>query len=274
MTSNPVDQILSAFQSSHVAFMPYFTLGYPTYDSSLEIIKACTDGGADIMELGIPFSDPIADGKIIQHSTHHALENGITPRQCLEGINKIRGMGVKTPFMVMSYFNPILSWGIGRFIKDAHDAGVNGFIIPDLPIEESLSIEVECEKYNMGLSYMLAPNSQSDRTEKILEHSKGFIYLASVLGITGERSTLPLHLDKFILNTKKRTVKPLAVGFGISTPDQARIVGSLADGVIIGSALVRTITNVLYDKKDLGLVASSFVKSYVDALKTTKYNIL
>lgn len=266
MTSNPVGKVLSAFQNSHTAFMPYFTLGYPDYATSLDIIRACVEAGADIMELGIPFSDPIADGKIIQHSTHSALENGITPGKCLDGINKMRAIGVTTPFMVMSYFNPILSWGVRKFIKDSYDAGVNGFIIPDLPFEEAQSVEEECIKYKLGLSYMLAPNSRSDRVGKILEHSTGFVYLVSVIGITGERSTLPTDLDKFILDIKKRTKKPLAVGFGISTPEQASMVGKVADGVIVGSAFVRTIANAISNKKKLGVVAGSFVKLYVDAL--------
>ncbi len=230
------------FRPTHTALMPYFTLGYPDYATSLDIIEACARAGADAMELGIPFSDPLADGPTIQHSTHVALEQGMTVARCLQGVRDLRARGVTIPFILMSYLNPLLAYGLPDFVAHAAAAGANGLIIPDLPPDEGEELRTLCQEHGLDLVFLLAPNSPPARIQQVARASSGFIYLVSVTGVTGARDTLPPHLPAFVQRVRAATQKPLAVGFGIATPQQAAAVGQLADGVIVGSALIKAVT--------------------------------
>jgi len=191
--------------------------------------------------LGIPFSDPLADGPTIQHSTQVALENGINVARCLEAVAALRERGVTIPLVLMGYINPILAYGTEKFVEVAVQVGASGFIIPDLPPDEAAEMETLCERYGLDLVHLLPPNSTPERIQFVTDHSRGFVYLVSVIGITGAREALPLELEKFVQKTRQATDKPLAVGFGISTPEQAAAVGQVADGVIVGSALIKTV---------------------------------
>ena len=245
----PLEDIDNAFSSARArgraALMPYFTLGYPDYETSLDIIQACVEASADMMELGVPFSDPLADGPVIQHSTQVALENGMTVARALAGVRELRARGVTIPFVLMGYFNPILAYGVERFVRDAAEAGANGLIVPDLTPEEAGELEALCREHRLALVYLLAPNSPEARIRLVCERTTGFVYLVSVMGVTGSRTALPPGLREFTERVRKHARVPLAVGFGISTPDQAASVGEIADGVIVGSALIKAVDSAL-----------------------------
>jgi len=234
-----ITRVQNAFTKGHPAFMPYAVLGYPTREGSLKVIKALADEGADLLELGVPFSDPLADGPTIQAATHKSLENGTTVKDCLAMTRELRANGVDTPALMMGYINPIMAYGMEQFVADAADAGVDGFIVPDLPPEEAGEFEALCKKHDLALVYLLAPTSGQGRVKFITRKSQGFVYLVSLLGVTGARSELPPDLADFVKRVRAETDKPLAVGFGIGNGEQAQLVGSIADGVIVGSALVK-----------------------------------
>jgi tryptophan synthase alpha chain len=232
--------MFAAAQAQHrAAFLPYYPIGYPTYDDSLAAIVAMAEAGADGFEIGIPFSDPLADGPTIQAATQIALENGITVRRCLEAVREARARGVTQPMLLMGYLNPALAYGIEQFVTDAKTAGADGFIVPDLPPEEAERFGAMCAREGLALVFLLAPTSNADRIALVAERASGFIYLVSVLGVTGARDELPSDLADFVRRVRAQTDKPLTVGFGISRPDQARRVSDLTDGFIVGSALVR-----------------------------------
>ena len=237
----PIDKIRQVFEQSKPAFMPYFTLGYPDYATSLAVVQACAAAGADMMELGIPFSDPLADGPTIQHSTQVALQEGMTVEKCVTAVSTLRASGITIPFLLMGYINPLLAYGLARFVQDAAQAGANGLIIPDLPPDEAGELEELCAAHGLALVYLLSPNSSDERTEMVTRKSTGFTYLVSVTGITGARTELPPALGSFIQRVRAVAQGPLAVGFGISPPPQAQAVGALADGVIVGSALIKAV---------------------------------
>lgn len=238
-----LDAISAVFEQAanddRAAFMPYFTLGYPDYETSLDIIEAMAEAGADGFEIGIPFSDPLADGPTIQHSSQVALEGGMNVKRSLEGVRELRARGVTQPMLVFSYLNPLVNYGTEQFVKDAKAAGADGFVIPDLPPEEAHLFAPMCEEENMALIFFLAPTSNERRIEIVAEAAKGFIYVVSVTGVTGSRTELPADLKDFIGSVRDKTDKPLVLGFGISTPEQAKTLHGLVNGFIVGSALVR-----------------------------------
>jgi tryptophan synthase alpha chain len=241
--TNGTERIQAAFQSARAegraALMPYFTLGFPTPSASLEVIEAIARAGADLIELGIPFSDPLADGPAIQRSTQVALEQGMTVRRCLESVAALRQRGLRIPFLLMGYVNPILAFGLERFAQAAAQAGADGLIIPDLPPEESGGLEAACQGAGLALVHFLAPTSPPERIDLVASRASGFIYLVSLTGVTGVRESLAADLAAFVDRVRARTSLPLAIGFGISTPEQAAQAGRLADGVISGSALIQ-----------------------------------
>jgi len=220
--------------------MPYYPLGYPDSTTSTNIIQAIASY-SDVIELGIPFSDPLADGPTVQRSTQRALEQGTTTERCLDQVAQLRSSGVDTPLLLMGYFNPILSFGVERFVRAAATAGADGFIVPDLPPEEADELAAAAADAGLALIYLLAPTSGADRIRAVAERASGFIYLVSVTGVTGARTEVHEGLTEFVNRVRAFTSLPLAVGFGISTPEQVAGVGAAADGVIVGSALLNRV---------------------------------
>lgn len=244
MTQTGTERITAAFtqaqQQQTAALMPYFTLGYPDADTSLAIIEAIAPY-SDLLELGVPFSDPLADGPTVQHSTQVSLENGTTTASCLAMVRELRQRGVQTPIMLMGYVNPILAYGEANYVRDAAAAGADGFIVPDLPPEEAEALQTLTADAGLSLVHFLAPTSNEARIDRVTAQARGFIYLVSVTGVTGARRQVQADLADFVNRVRAKTAVPLAVGFGISNPTQAAEVGQVADGVIVGSALINAV---------------------------------
>jgi tryptophan synthase alpha chain len=234
--------IEAAFQR-RPAFMPYFPIGYPSMAISVDVIEALVRGGADLIEVGVPFSDPLADGPVVQQATQVALAQGATVAGCLEAVAELRRRGVSVPLVLMGYYNPLLAYGLPRLAAAASEAGASGFIVPDLPPEESadLSAALAAAPGNLPQILMLAPTTPRSRAARILAGARGFIYLVSVTGVTGARSEMSAGLPAFVARIREQTDLPLCVGFGIGTPAQGRAVGAYADGIIVGSACVKAI---------------------------------
>jgi tryptophan synthase alpha chain len=234
-----VSQIASAFSPpGHKALIAYITVGYPTIEATLEVVPLLAESGCNIIELGIPFSDPLADGVTIQRSSFQALQNGVTPRLCIELAEKLNGK-VKTPLVFMTYYNPVLNYGLERFCAASAKSGVSGMIIPDLPPDEGSELEAVSREKGLDLIYLLAPTSTEQRIRLAAERSRGFIYLVSVTGVTGARDRLPTDLKAFVARVRKVARQPLCIGFGISTPEQAGRIAAIADGVIVGSRIIQ-----------------------------------
>jgi len=235
-----IQQIFAELKAQkQAAFMPYHAMGYPTRQTSLEVVVALAESGADLFEIGIPHSDPLADGPTIQAATDAAIRGGTTVADCLAMVRELRAAGVTQPFCAMSYYNPILAYGEERFVADAAAVGIDGLIVPDLPPGESMRLEPACREAGLAMIYFLAPTSTEERIRSVTTHTTGFIYLVSITGITGERTQLPPDLMDFVQRVRRHTDLPLAVGFGIGNRAQASQVAGLADGVMVGSALVR-----------------------------------
>ncbi len=229
-----------AKSEGRAAFLPYFPIGFPTYDDSIEAITAMANAGVDGFEIGIPFSDPLADGKVIQEATQIALTNGITVRKCLQAVKTLRERGVEQPMLMMGYINPLLAYGIDEFVRDAKGAGADGLLVPDLPPEEAAMFSEACRREGMALVFFLAPTSSSERISLVAQQATGFIYVVSLTGVTGERNTLPADLTDFVHRLRQQTgATPLVMGFGISTPEHVKLMSELVDGFAVGSALVR-----------------------------------
>jgi tryptophan synthase alpha chain len=219
----------------------YLTVGYPDIEATPRLARQLVEAGCDIIELGIPFSDPMADGITIQQASHAALERGITPELCVETARLVARQ-CPAPLLFMSYLNPVLSYGQEAFCQAATRAGVSGLIIPDLPPEEGIVLGDAARKEGLDLVYMLAPSSNDERIRCVAQASSGFIYAVSVTGVTGTRQELPPGFAAFMGRIRAGTSLPICVGFGISNPAQAREVTRLADGVIIGSRIIQLIT--------------------------------
>jgi tryptophan synthase alpha chain len=260
--------IAAAFQKAQrtqsAALMPYFTLGYPDRATSLAIIEAIAPY-CDMLELGVPFSDPIADGPTVQHSTQKSLENGTTTADCLQMVRELRQRGVTIPFLLMGYYNPVLAYGIADYVREAAAAGADGFIVPDLTPEEAGELEEAARESGLTLIHFLAPTSNPQRIEAVARQAQGFIYLVSLTGVTGARKQVQGNLADFVNRVRGLANVPLAVGFGISTPEQAAEVGQVADGVIVGSALI----NAVDASGDKAQAAADFVESLQQALVIT-----
>jgi tryptophan synthase alpha chain len=234
-----VSRIASVFaKTGHKALIPYITVGYPDIEATLKAVPLMVANGADIIELGIPFSDPMADGATIQESSHKALQNGVNPLTCLDIARKLR-QKTAVPLVFMSYFNPVFSYGLAKFCRDSARAGIDGLIIPDLPPEEGEPLESAAKEQGLDLIYLLAPTSTPERIKIVAAKSRGYIYLVSITGVTGARSNLSDNLEIFVNRVRRTAKQPLCVGFGISTPAQAKQISHIADGVIIGSKLIQ-----------------------------------
>lgn len=239
-----LDKIKTAFARARAegrpALMQYWSLGFPDAETSLKVIEALARGGADMIELGVPFSDPLADGPVVQRANQIALDRGITMQKCLALAAQARANGVTIPLMAMGYLNPLLAYGEARYVRAWRDAGADGLIVPDLPPEEDGEIKRACDADDMALVQFTAPTSTEHRIEQAAEHASGFIYVVAVTGTTGARGQLATGLREYVGRVKaKAKGKPVAVGFGISTPEHVREVGTFSDGAIIGAALIR-----------------------------------
>jgi tryptophan synthase alpha chain len=234
-----MSKIASAFSPpGHKALIAYVTVGYPTIEATLKVVPLLAENGCDIIELGIPFSDPLADGVTIQKSSFHALQNGVTPRLCLELAGQL-SQKVDVPLVFMTYYNPVLKYRLGKFSTACADAGISGVIIPDLPPDEGSDLEAISQGQGLDLIYLLAPTSTEERIRLAAERSRGFIYLVSITGVTGARDRVPADLEAFVARVRKLATQPLCVGFGISTPEQAGQIARIADGVIVGSRIIQ-----------------------------------
>lgn len=226
----------AARAEGRAALMPYMMSGFPNRQAAGEVARAYAEAGADLVEVGVPFSDPLADGPVIHAAATEALKNGAGLE---DGFDIARQLGAGIPAVLMTYVNMILAEGPERFAGRAAEAGVAGVIVPDLPFGESPEIEHALRSNGIAPIQLIAPTTTPDRRAEICEQAEGFIYLVSTVGTTGVRSELPPGLDQLIASVRERTDVPVAVGFGIGTPEQAARVGEIADGVIIGSRLVR-----------------------------------
>jgi tryptophan synthase alpha chain len=216
------------------ALIPYLTAGYPTPDASLAALRAASEA-SDIIEVGVPFSDPLADGPTIQRSTFEALRQGMTLAGTLDLIARAELM---LPVVVFSYLNPILRYGVERFLSDAEALGIAGLILTDLPAGSDPAVETMVQRSRLDLVRLIAPTTRAERLAAALKGAQGFVYLVARLGVTGATSALAADLADSVARVRRATPLPVAVGFGISTPAQARMVGGMADGVVVGSALV------------------------------------
>jgi tryptophan synthase alpha chain len=231
-------RISSVFQPGRVALITYITVGYPSIEATLKVVPLLADNGCDIVELGIPFSDPLTDGVTIQKASFCALKNGITTELCLETAREL-SQKVKIPLVFMTYFNPISCYGLEEFCSACSRSGINGLIIPDLPPDEGSQLEAISRREAIDLIYLLAPTSTEDRIRLVAKRASGFIYLVSVTGVTGTRDKLPSDLDRFVAKVREVATQPLCIGFGISTPGQAGQLAKMADGVIVGSRIIQ-----------------------------------
>jgi tryptophan synthase alpha chain len=240
-----MSRIITAFENLHrtgrAALMPYLTMGYPRRDSALALVPVLVEAGADLIELGVPFSDPLADGATIQATAQQALANGMTLSLCLEQAATLRRQGVEIPLVLMGYYNPIFQMGLDHFAHLATTAGIDGLIVPDLPPEEAGDLRSTLHAQGIDSINLLSPTSDDERVRLVTTQTSGFAYLVSLIGVTGARDHLPAHLESFVARVRSTTDLPLAVGFGISTPAQAVRVARIADGVIVGSALLKAI---------------------------------
>lgn len=224
---------------SHRAFIPFVTCGDPDIETTEKLIRVMASAGADLIELGIPFSDPIAEGPVIQHADVRALSGGVTTDDIFDMADRIRG-DLDVPMLVMTYLNPVFVYGYDRFLERCRKAGICAIIVPDMPYEEKGNLQPYCTKYGVKLISMIAPTSE-DRIAKIASEAEGFLYIVSSMGVTGMRTSFSSNLEDMVAAVRRSTDIPCAIGFGISTPEQARHMTDFADGAIVGSAIVRII---------------------------------
>jgi len=235
-----MNSIASVFKPGYKALIAYITVGYPDIETTIKAASVLSENGCDIIELGIPFSDPLADGATIQKASHHALQQGVTPQICLDVARRLNRK-IKTPMVFMTYYNPVFYFGLEAFSQSCAEAGVSGLIIPDLPPEEGEDMEAIAQKQKIDLIYLLAPTSNDERIDIVTQRSRGFIYLVSLTGVTGARQSLPPELEGFVQRVRQKARQPLCVGFGVSNPEQARRIAGIADGVIVGSRFIQLI---------------------------------
>jgi len=232
------DKFLALKEKNEAALIIYLTGGFPTIEKSMENIRKIANAGADIIEVGIPFSDPIADGETIQYSSNVAISNGATIEKIIDSFEEFR---IGIPLVLMSYINPLIAYGKERLFKRLKEVGISGLIIPDLPVEESEEWRELSRRFELDLIFLVAPTSSEERIKKIAEYSGGFLYCVSVKGTTGERDKLPEDTEEYIQRVKKLTHKPVAFGFGISNEEQIAALKGKVEGIIVGSRIIKGI---------------------------------
>ena len=247
-------------EKGRTALVTYITAGDPSIDMTSDIALALEESGADIIELGIPFSDPMADGPVIQLASERALKNGTTLQDVLDTVRTIRKHS-EIPIILFGYYNPFLYYGLEKFSKDASEAGADGVLVVDLPPEEAPEFKVHTDKAGLNLIFLLAPTSTHERINLIARNASGFVYLVSVTGVTGVRTEMDNSLDPLCREIKEATRLPVGVGFGISSPEHVESISEYADAVIVGSAIVRVIEQHGEDKDALLEHLSRFVGS-------------
>ena len=252
-----MNKIVSAF-SNGKAFIPFLTCGDPDLETTAAAVRAMVKNGADLVELGIPFSDPTAEGPVIQGANLRALTGGVTTDRIFDLVRDLR-RDVTVPLVFMTYANVVFSYGAERFLTNCEEVSVNGLILPDLPFEEKEEFQDVCRAHGVALISLIAPTS-AGRIAAIAREAEGFLYLVSSLGVTGTRSEITTDLASIVKVVRENTDIPCAVGFGISTPEQAKAMASLSDGAIVGSAIVRLLA-------EHGRQAPSYVGEYVRAMK-------
>ncbi len=252
-----MSNIQKAFEKGK-AFIAFLTCGDPDLQTTAAAVRAAVEGGADLIELGIPFSDPTAEGPVIQGANLRALQGGITTDQIFTFVQEIR-QDVKVPLVFMTYANVVFSYGAERFISTCQAIGIDGLILPDLPFEEKEEFQPLCTQYGLDLISLIAPTSR-ERIARIARDATGFLYLVSSLGVTGTRSEITTDLASIVEVVRQNTDLPCAIGFGISTPDQAGQMAALSDGVIVGSAIVKLL-------ETYGRQAPAHIEDYVRSMK-------
>ncbi len=257
-----MNRIKEAFKNGK-AFIPFITCGDPDLETTGKIVREMVKNGADLIELGIPFSDPTAEGPVIQNANIRALSGGVTTDKIFEFVRELR-KDVTVPLVFMTYANVVFSYGAEKFISALKDIGIDGLILPDLPYEEKDEFRPLCRKYDISLISLIAPTSEN-RIAMIAKEAEGFLYIVSSLGVTGTRSEIKTDLASIVKIVRENTYTPCAIGFGISNPDQAQKMASLSDGVIVGSAIVKMVEK---EGKNAAPVVGEFVKQMKEAIET------
>ncbi len=256
-----MSKIQEAFQHGK-AFVTFITCGDPDLETTKQILIEAAKNGADLIELGIPFSDPTAEGPVIQEANIRALKNGVTTDKIFEMVREVR-QEIDTPMVFMTYANVVFSYGTEKFLAKSKEVGMDGLILPDIPFEEKEEFDGACKEFGLDLISLIAPTSE-DRIQMIAKEASGFIYVVSSLGVTGVRSSITTDVKSIVEKIKEVTDVPCAIGFGISTPDQARTMAeSGADGVIVGSAIIKIMAKY---GKDCPKYVGEYVKSMKDAI--------
>ena len=255
-----MSNIASAFANKK-AFIPFITCGDPDLETTASVVRAAVANGAALIELGIPFSDPTAEGPVIQGANIRALKGGVTTDKVFDLVRELR-TDVKVPMVFMTYANVVFSYGAERFISTCKDIGIDGLILPDLPFEEKDEFLPLCHQYGVDLISLIAPTS-ANRIAMIAKEAEGFIYLVSSLGVTGVRSDINTDLESIVKVIRENTSVPCAIGFGISTPEQAARMASISDGAIVGSAIIKILAE---HGRESAPFVGEYVKSMVDAI--------
>lgn len=256
-----MSKIKSAFEKGK-AFIPFITCGDPDLETTEKIVRAAVINGADLIELGIPFSDPTAEGPVIQGANIRALAGGVTTDKIFEMVKRLR-KDISIPMVFMTYANVVFSYGAERFIGVCNEIGIDGLILPDLPFEEKEEFLPLCRKYDVDLISLIAPTSDN-RIAMIAKEAEGFIYIVSSLGVTGTRKEITTDLDALVSKVRQNTNVPCAIGFGISTPEQAAKMAAVSDGAIVGSAIIKIIEK---HGKDAAKPVGEYIKSMKDAIR-------
>jgi tryptophan synthase alpha chain len=260
-----------AREEGRVALIPYVMAGYPDLATSEALAITLGEAGADILELGIPFSDPLADGATVQHASQRALEQGTTMADALALAGRITAR-ISTPLVPMTYYNPIFRYGIARFCQAAGEAGVAGLIVPDLPPEEAEPLQDAATRHGIELVFLVAPSSTEPRIERVVRAAErtggGFLYCVALSGVTGARDRLPEQLADFVGRVRARTSLPLAVGFGVSRPEHVAEIGRIADGAVVASALLNAVDAAAPEQRTA--VAQSFLNMLQDGARRTE----
>ena len=246
--------------AGHIALFPFMTVGYPDLETSIALVKAMVEAGGEGIELGIPFSDPLADGPTVQKASYQALQGGTHPDDALDVVRRLRADGVAVPLILMGYLNTFLACGEESFILDAAAAGADGLIIVDLPPEESDATKALCKKSGLDLIYLLAPTSDDGRIAEVVSRASGFIYCVGVVGVTGARDAISAELPGFLRRLRAKTELPLVVGFGISKRAHVQALEGLADGAIVASVLIDIVESSPREER------VEKVRSYVEVL--------